>query len=48
MTTIKIDPKTSIMVPDGQDPEAARQRFIERLNESREKRMRTRIPYISD
>jgi hypothetical protein len=46
MTTIRIDPKTYILVPDGQDPEAAKQRFIEKLNKSREKNLSNRIPHL--
>ncbi len=48
MRTISIDPKTVILIQDNRDPEAAKQRFIEKLSESREKKMRSRIPYMSD
>ena len=48
MTTIKIDPKTYILVPDGRDPEETKERFLEKLRINREKGMRSRIPYMLD
>jgi hypothetical protein len=48
MRTIIIDSKTFLQIQDNRDPEMARQRFIEKLTLSREKGLRSRIPFISD
>ena len=48
MTTIKIDSKTYILVPDSRDPDEAKERFLEKLRISREKGMRNRVPYVLD
>jgi hypothetical protein len=48
MRTIRIDPKTVLLIPDSKEPEETKQKFLEKLNESREKRMRSRVPYLAE
>ena len=48
MRTIRIDAKTVILIQDDKEPEETKIKFLEKLNESREKRMRSRIPYLID
>lgn len=48
MRIIKIDPKTFLQIPDNKDPEETKQKFIEKLNQSRNKGMRSRLPFYTN